>query len=105
MKIYNIIGGVNGAGKSSLTGSLKYQRSDLGSIIDVDKITAQLGGDPLAGGKVAIAKIRDCMEKGSALRRKQRWLGTAPSAPPKKRKKQDTISAFSMLGWIPFRKA
>ena len=64
MKIYNIIGGVNGAGKSSLTGSLKYQRSDLGTIIDVDKITAQLGGDPLTGGKAAVAKIRECMEKG-----------------------------------------
>ena len=105
MKIYNIIGGVNGAGKSSLTGSLKYQRSDLGTIIDVDKITAQLGGDPLTGGKAAVAKIRECMEKGSALRRKQRLPGTAPNAPPKKRKKQAIISAFFMLGWIPFRKA
>ena len=44
MKIYTIIAGVNGAGKSSLTGALKAERNDLGQIIDVDKITASLGG-------------------------------------------------------------
>ena len=37
MKLYTIIGGVNGSGKSSLTGALKAERSDLGIIIDVDK--------------------------------------------------------------------
>ena len=44
MKTYTIIAGVNGAGKSSLTGSLKYQRRDLGKIIDVDKLAVQHGG-------------------------------------------------------------
>ena len=48
MKIYTIIGGVNGSGKSSLTGALKAERTDLGQIIDVDKITAENGGDALA---------------------------------------------------------
>ena len=43
MKLYTIIGGVNWAGKSSLTGVLKTERSDLGKIIDVDKIAAQYG--------------------------------------------------------------
>lgn len=32
MKIYTIIGGIDGAGKSSFMGSLKYQRNDLGKI-------------------------------------------------------------------------
>ncbi len=65
MKYYTIIGGVNGAGKSSLTGSLKYQRDDLGYIVDVDKITAeQFGGDEYEGGKAAIAKIEKCIEDG-----------------------------------------
>lgn len=44
MKTYTIIGGVNGTGKSSLTGVLKAETTDLGRIIDVDKITASLGG-------------------------------------------------------------
>ena len=52
MKLYTIIAGVNGVGKSSLTGALKGERSDLGIIVDTDMMTAQLGGDKLRGGKV-----------------------------------------------------
>ena len=65
MKIYNIVGGVNGAGKSSLTGSLKYQRDDLGTIVDVDRMTAeQYNGDEYEGGKAAVAKIEQCIKAG-----------------------------------------
>ncbi|HIS69115.1 MAG TPA: hypothetical protein IAA58_07150 [Candidatus Gallacutalibacter stercoravium] len=64
MKTYTIIGGVNGTGKSSLTGVLKAETTDLGQIIDVDKITASLGGNRLQGGKEAIARIEDCLQKG-----------------------------------------
>lgn len=63
MKLYTIIGGVNGCGKSSLTGALKAERSDLGLIIDVDKLAAQLGS-PVEGGKAAVRKIDQCLEKG-----------------------------------------
>ena len=63
MQIYTIIGGVNGCGKSSLTGALKAERSDLGLIIDVDKLAAQLGS-PVEGGKAAVRKIDQCLEKG-----------------------------------------
>lgn len=64
MKIYTIIGGVNGVGKSSFTGVLKEQLSDLGTIIDTDKITAEIGGSSLAGGKAAVTKIHDCIDRG-----------------------------------------
>lgn len=63
MKTYTIIGGVNGVGKSSFTGVLKERCEDLGQIIDVDKITAELGAGALAGGKAALAKIENCIEK------------------------------------------
>lgn len=63
MKIYTIIGGVNGVGKSSLTGVLKDSRTDLGMIIDVDKITAELGGNLLSGGKAALRKIDFCLKR------------------------------------------
>lgn len=63
MKQYTIIGGVNGVGKSSFTGVLKERTTDLGVIIDVDKITADLGGNTLAGAKAALAKIRDCISR------------------------------------------
>lgn len=63
MKIYTIIGGINGVGKSSFTGVLKGSTTDLGTIIDVDKITANLGGNTLEGGKVSVRLIGDCLKK------------------------------------------
>ena len=63
MKIYTIVGGVNGVGKSSLTGVLKSRMTDLGIIVDVDKITAQAGGSALRGGKTAVRLIEDCISK------------------------------------------
>ncbi len=63
MNIYTIIGGVNGSGKSSLSGVLSAVSSELGIIIDTDKITAETGGDRIRGGKVAIALIDDCLNK------------------------------------------
>ncbi len=64
MKTYTIIGGVNGTGKSSLTGVLKKTVKNLGKIIDVDKINIQYDGDIIAGGKAAIKAIDECIEKG-----------------------------------------
>ena len=64
MKTYTIIGGVNGVGKSSFTGVLKERSTDLGVIVDVDKITAELGGNALAGGKAALRKINECIARG-----------------------------------------
>lgn len=64
MKVYTIIGGVNGVGKSSFTGVLKESRNDLGIIIDVDQITANLGEGSLAGGRAALEKINGCIAKG-----------------------------------------
>lgn len=63
MKIYTIIGGVNGTGKSSLTGVLKTQSTDLGIIVDVDRITAQNGGSAIKGGKIALERIKDCLDR------------------------------------------
>ncbi|MDR2570473.1 MAG: hypothetical protein LBD23_09275 [Oscillospiraceae bacterium] len=63
-KMYTIIGGVNGTGKSSFTGVLKTRTSDLGTVIDVDKLTAEAGVSPIEGGKIALCRISECLEKG-----------------------------------------
>lgn len=63
MKTYTIVAGVNGCGKSSLTGVLRTEIDNLGKIIDVDKITIACGGNTIEGGKRAIAIIDDCLEK------------------------------------------
>lgn len=64
MKIYTIIGGVNGVGKSSFAGVLKSQTTDLGTVVDVDKITAQLGGEPLDGGRRELQIMENCIRDG-----------------------------------------
>lgn len=64
MKTYTIIAGINGTGKSSLTGVLKNRMTDLGIIIDVDKIAAANNGNNVLAGRIAIRKINDCLERG-----------------------------------------
>lgn len=63
MKTYTIVAGVNGCGKSSLTGVLRTEIDNLGKIIDVDKITTACGGNVIEGGKKAISLIDECLEK------------------------------------------
>ena len=63
MKTYTIIAGVNGAGKSSLTGVLRTEITKLGKIIDVDKIIAKCNGNMIEGGKKSIELIDDCLDK------------------------------------------
>jgi len=62
-KVYTIIGGVNGTGKSSFTGAQK-NNSDFAVVIDVDKITAINKVFPLEGGKIALRRIQECLEEG-----------------------------------------
>ena len=64
MKTFTIIGGVNWTGKSSLTGVIKTQKTDLGQIIDVDRFTAENGGSAIQGGKIALMRIKACLDKG-----------------------------------------
>lgn len=76
MKKYTMIAGVNGTGKSSFTGVMKSSVTDLGIIIDVDKITASIGGNALAGGKIAVKKIRECLQKGVCFTQETTLSGT-----------------------------
>lgn len=64
MKLYNIVGGANGVGKSSLTGVLCSQTANMGEVIDPDAIAAQYHCSNLEAGKLAIRKIQNCMTNG-----------------------------------------
>lgn len=83
MKTYTIIGGVNGVGKSSFTGVLKEQDMDLGIIVDVDKITAELGAGTIAGGKAALNKINECIDKGVSFTQETTLSGRKTEATAK----------------------
>ncbi len=63
MKTYTIVAGVNGAGKSSLTGVLRTEMTNLGKIVDVDKNIVKCGGNIIEGGKKSIELIDECLEK------------------------------------------
>lgn len=79
MKTYTIIAGVNGVGKSSLTGVLigeSRDLHDLGVIIDTDQITAALGGDRIKGGKQAVRLIDDSLKKGLSFTQETTLSGT-----------------------------
>ena len=78
MKVFTLIGGVNGAGKSSLTGSLKAERTDLGVIVDPDKITAETGGDEYEGGKLAVERIERALADGITGNHAFGWISKAP---------------------------
>ena len=86
MKTYTIIAGVNGAGKSSLTGVLRQEMNDLGVIVDVDKLAAANGGNNILAGRLAIERIRSCLKKGVCFTQEtaalqavsSRWLLSCP---------------------------
>lgn len=61
-KVYTIIGGINGSGKSSFTGAKKEDSENWGMIIDVDKMTALNKVFPIEGVKIALQCISDCLE-------------------------------------------
>jgi predicted ABC-type ATPase len=64
MKTYTLVAGVDGVGKSSLTGVLRAQMTNLGKIVDVDKMIVKCGGNVIEGGKKSIELIDECLEKG-----------------------------------------
>lgn len=64
VKIYTIVAGINGTGKSSLTGVLTNFMTDLGVVIDVDKLAAANGGNNILAGKLALKRIDDCLSRG-----------------------------------------
>lgn len=97
MSIFTIIAGVNGVGKSSLTGLLKGERSDLGIIVDVDAISAKCGGN-IKGGKKAIQMINDCLIRKSISHRKQHYRENEYSVHWKKQRKTVIISGCIM--WL-----
>jgi predicted ABC-type ATPase len=50
-----------------LSGVLKAERSDLGHIIDVDKIAAESGRGPVGAGRAAIARIDGFLSAGASF--------------------------------------
>ena len=105
MKIYTIIGGVNGCGKSSLTGSIKAERTDLGIIVDPDKITAELGGDEYEGGKVAVEKLERALADGVSFTQETTLSGGYARKLARRPRRPGITSGCTMWAWTACRRA
>ena len=85
---YTIVGGVNGVGKTTFIREHKEMHPSSGEIIDADQITADLGGDPLTGGKAALKKIRKCLRKRVSFLQETTLSGYKTNATAKKAREQ-----------------
>ncbi len=98
MKCYTIIGGVNGVGKSSFTGSLKAQSLELGIIIDVDKINAECNNNAIEGGKKAVQKIDECLNNGYSFTQETTLSGNRTSLTCKEAKEKGYFIRLYYIG-------
>lgn len=64
MRKYTIVAGVNGVGKSSLTGALQKTEPDIGFVIDVDKIAFEEKISNIDAGKKALSLIKSFIDQG-----------------------------------------
>ena len=71
-KIFTIIAGINGAGKTSLYRVL-HPTEDLGERINIDELALEHSGDwrdprsQIYAGREAVARIRSCIENGRSF--------------------------------------
>ena len=75
MKVYTIVGGVSGVGKTSFIGVLKECCNDLGEIIDVDRITMERNYSIFAPAIDEDHRIRQCLEMGVSFTRETTFSG------------------------------
>lgn len=98
MKRYTIIGGVNGTGKSSFVGSLKMQTTELGIIIDPDKITSSVNGNIIQGARIAIKQIENCIEKGISFTQETTLTGAKTTVTAKMAKEKGYYIKLYYIG-------
>ena len=78
MPVYTIVGGVNGVGKSSLTGALRAVCGNLGVVGDPDRLIAQCGGDAYAGGQLAVQRLESALAAGADFTQETTLSGGYP---------------------------
>lgn len=84
-KVFTIVAGINGVGKSSMIGVLRTTLDNYGAIIDPDDYAKKYGGS-LSGGKEAIKDIEYCIENGYAFTEETTLSGKHIIATAKKAK-------------------
>lgn len=98
IKRYTIIAGVNGVGKSSLIGAFVSKSNELGVIIDADKLALDYNGDRLKGGKAAVKRIEDCLEKGISFTQETTLSGVKTLNTIQKAKERGYFISMNYVG-------
>ena len=98
MPFYTIIAGVNGVGKSSFSGIMKTERSDLGYVVDVDKLRQEDNSAPIAAGKTAIEKINVFLSKGISFAQETTLSGHRTERTAKSAKEKGYIVRMYYIG-------
>lgn len=74
MKVFTLIGGVNGVGKSSFSGVLR-ETVDLGYIIDPNYLAVLNGNNAIAGGRKAIELRNQFFAEGKTFAQESTLAG------------------------------
>ena len=82
MKLYTIIGGVDGCGKSSLAGILQAERFDLGTVLDGDRPST----------------IDECLEKGISFTQETTLSGARTERTIRRAKERGYIIRLYYIG-------
>ena len=98
MKTYSIISGVNGVGKSSLTGVLSSIFTDLGTVINPNAMAAACGGNKFIGGKKAVALLDECIRLGADFTQETTLSGHQPVVTARKAKENDYYIRLFYVG-------
>jgi len=97
MKIYNIIAGINGVGKSSFTGVIRL-RENSGVVIDVDKIASSSSISNISAGKRALRMIDDAIKDGIIFSQETTLIGRQALKAVKLAKKNGYIIRLFYIG-------
>lgn len=98
IKRYTIIAGVNGVGKSSLIDAFVSKLSWLGVVVDPNRFTSDYNGDRLKGGKAAVKRIEDCLEKGISFTQETTLSGVKTLNTIQKAKERGYFISMNYVG-------
>ncbi|MCL2086590.1 MAG: hypothetical protein FWH05_03240 [Oscillospiraceae bacterium] len=95
---YTIIAGVNGVGKSCLTGVLRAERRDLGAVIDIDKIALHNKCAAVSAGKIALKKINALISEAKPFTQETTLSGKRTKRTIKLAKKKGYVVRLYYIG-------
>lgn len=98
MKTYTIISGINGCGKSSLTGVLKNSKADMGIIIDPDAIGKKYNISTYEAGRRTIEKIKECLAQDVSFTQETTLAGRYTLKVAKQAQKQNYYIRLYYVG-------